>query len=175
MRIGAFWIMIDKININILIKEHFHTLYIKKYDKINYDYWAIGYLFIIPFIIAVILLLFNIKINENLGNALLTSLSILSPLMFGFFPFIYNLLDNNGISKKGRTLIKEFKSNVLFTMLLSFLSLGLLLIWVILKNNWALSFIIFFVVLVLITHILMIIQRFNFLINEFIKFKNNNE
>lgn len=195
--------MMKKIDIRLLIKEHYKTLYNIEYDKItkkeirHKDYRGIFLLFFLPLILSFILTTLFGFVEASFSNSLLTCLSILSPLMFGFFPIIYELTDNEKINPKSKEYIKEFKSNVLFTMILSFLTLGLVLFWTLINPTLTLenlqnvlkdytpliisiikyscSIIIFYFSISLGLHILMIIQRFNFLINEFIKFQMNNK
>lgn len=195
--------MMKKINIKSLLKEHYDSLYNIEYDKItkkeihHKDYRSIFLLFILPLILSIPITIFFGFVETSFSNSLLTCLSILSPLMFGFFPIIYELTDNEKINPKSKEFIKEFKANVLFTMILSFLTLGLVLFWTLInptltmKNlqlvlkeytplitsiiKFLYSMIIFYLIISLGLHILMIIQRFNFLINEFIKFQMNNK
>ena len=189
--------MINKINIINLIKEHFGTFYLKdktKKDGKRTDIPAIVLFFIVPLVISAIIIFLFGNMDVSLSNSLLTCLSILSPLMFGFFPFIYDLIDNDNINPESKSLIQEFKSNVLFTMVLSFSSLACIIIWTMLNNNLDfcllyfekdvvesiincvllfLSGVIYYLLFCLGFHILMIIQRFNFLINQYNKFKRN--
>lgn len=190
--------MISKINIYNLVKEHFNTFYLKdktKNDGKRNDVCSLFWFFIAPIIMAGVIVFFFGNMQDSLINSLLICLSILSPLMFGFFPFIYDLIDNNSVNSKSLEYVKEFKANVLFTMMLSFSSLAFIFIWTLVNNNLdfctnfltkdnstflinhillLLSSIIYYLLFCLGFHILMIIQRFNFLINEFIKFKKNN-
>lgn len=189
--------MISKINIYNLVKEHFNTFYLKdktKTDGKRNDVLALLLFFIAPMIIAGLLVFFFGNIRNQLIDSLLICLSILSPLMFGFFPFIYDLIDNKTVNPKSLDYVKEFKANVLFTMMLSFTSLAFIIIWTFANSNLdfctnldknyitvlinyillILSFIIYYFLFCLGFHILMIIQRFNFLINEYFKFKKNN-
>lgn len=174
-----------KINICTIIREHFSSLYIIKNDEKKNDYKAYFWLFGLPIVLTLIIginwksltlnpfcIEFNM-ISSNLGNSLLSSLSILSPLMFSFIPIIYSLIDNSDINADSKDYIKEFKSNVLFTMLLSFSGLGFLIVWSVFNDYWLISLVIYLLVFSLVFHILMLIQRFNFLLNEFIKFRSN--
>lgn len=195
--------MMKKIDIKSLLKEHYDSLYNIEYDKIDKkeilhkDYLSIFLLFILPLILSIPITLFLGFVETSFSNSLLTCLSILSPLMFGFFPIIYELTDNEKINPKSKEVIKEFKANVLFTMILSFLTLGLVLFWTLIEPTLTMknlqhvlkeytpsiiniikflcSMSIFYLIISLGLHILMIIQRFNFLINEFIKFRMNNK
>lgn len=194
---GTFLKMINKINILNLIKEHLSTFYLKdktKKDNKRRDGKALFLFFIVPLFVSIIIVFLFGNMNDSLSNSLLTCLSILSPLMFGFFPFIYDLIDNDNINPKSKFLIQEFKANVLFTMILSFSALACILIWTLVNNNLDfllylkkdivnnlstgillfLSGVIYYLLLCLGFHILMIIQRFNFLINQYNKFKINN-
>ena len=193
--------MMNKINIKSLIIEHYKTLYTIEYDRsnkkeiIHKDYKSILLLFVFPLLLSLIIIILFRFVNQSFNNSLLTCLSILSPLMFGFFPIIYELTDNDKINPKSKKLIKEFKTNVLFTMILSFTTLAFILFWTListtvtfdsfqyfLKENTYLiiniikslySILIYYLIICLGLHILMIIQRFNFLINEYIKFQMN--
>lgn len=190
-----------KINIVPLIKEHYNTLYLIKYidDKevCEVDYKIIFILFFLPLVIGVCIVLILGFIKLTLASSLLTCLSILSPLMFGFFPIIYDLTDNEKINPLSKNYIKEFKSNVLFTMVLSFFTLAMILLFTLIYSHlnicyiyiiskkfsiiiiksikFVFSVLIYYLIICLALHILMIIQRFNFLINEFVKFHINNK
>ena len=135
---GTFLKMINKINILNLIKEHLSTFYLKdktKKDNKRRDGKALFLFFIVPLFVSIIIVFLFGNMNDSLSNSLLTCLSILSPLMFGFFPFIYDLIDNDNINPKSKFLIQEFKANVLFTMILSFSALACILIWTLVNNN----------------------------------------
>lgn len=190
-----------KINIVPLIKEHYNTLYLIKYidDKEVYeaDYKFIFTLFFLPGVIAAGMVFILGFVKLSLASSLLTCLSILSPLMFGFFPIIYDLTDNEKINPLSKNYIKEFKSNVLFTMVLSFFTLAMILLFTLIYSHlnicyihiiskdfstiiikgikFVFSVLIYYLIICLALHILMIIQRFNFLINEFVKFQINNK
>jgi hypothetical protein len=189
---------LGKIDIRHLIKEHTNTFILKDLTKKNSfkrDNKALFVFFIFPILISIIAVRIFGNMSSSFSNSLLTCLSILSPLMFGFFPFIYDLIDNKEINPKSRYLIQQFKANVLFTMILSFTTLAVILLWTLANNNLniinnyfdektapiiinyiliSLSGIVYYLLICLSFHILMIIQRFNFLINQYNIFKNNN-
>lgn len=198
---------LGKIDIRYLIEEHINTFELKDISKtkstnrrkhgtkknMKKDKGALCLFFIVPIIISLLALWVFGNMNSSFSNSLLTCLSILSPLMFGFFPFIYDLIDNDEINPESRYLIRQFKANVLFTMILSFTTLAVILLWILadanvgIINNFdektasiiinnillILSGIIYYLLICLSFHILMIIQRFNFLINQYNIFKNN--
>lgn len=200
---------LGKIDIRYLIDEHINTFELKDIPKnksgnrrkhktrknMKKDKGALCLFFIVPIIISVLALWVFGNMSSSFSNSLLTCLSILSPLMFGFFPFIYDLIDNDEINPESKYLIQQFKANVLFTMILSFTTLAVILIWTLANTNLniinhyfdektahiiinnillILSGIIYYLLICLSFHILMIIQRFNFLINQYNIFKNNN-
>ena len=200
---------LGKIDIRYLIEEHINTFELKDIQKskssnrrkhktrknMKRDKGALCLFFIVPIIISLLASWVFGNMSSSFSNSLLTCLSILSPLMFGFFPFIYDLIDNDEINPESKYLIQQFKANVLFTMILSFTTLGVILLWILASNNLCiichyfdektastiinnillcLSAIIYYLLICLILHILMIIQRFNFLINQYNIFKNNN-
>lgn len=190
--------ILGKIDIRYLIKEHIETFILKDLTKKNAfkrDKKALFVFFILPIIISIIAIWIFGNMSSSFSNSLLTCLSILSPLMFGFFPFIYDLIDNDEINPKSKYLIQQFKANVLFTMILSFTTLAVILLWTLANTNLdiinnffdektapilikylliLLSGIVYYLLICLSFHILMIIQRFNFLINQYNIFKNNN-
>lgn len=200
---------LGKINILYLIEEHLNTFELKDIPKntsnnrrkhknqknMKKDKGALCLFFIFPIFISIFALWVFRNMSLSFSNSLLTCLSILSPLMFGFFPFIYDLIDNEEINPKNKYLIQQFKANVLFTMILSFTTLAIILLWTLINTNLIsinhyfdektsstiintilliLSGIIYYLLICLSFHILMIIQRFNFLINQYNIFKNNN-
>lgn len=160
-----------KISLVNIIKEHLQTF--KKSDGRFLVEDLIIFLGI-PTISAIVIFMFVLReIPENFVNSLLTSFSILTPLLFGLLPMTFSLIDNKFVSSNGFDLVNEFKANVLFTILLSLVLVLVLLVWF-LTVNWKFycDLIICWLFIVILLHLFLILNRFNKLINEYIKLLN---
>lgn len=161
-----------KISLNEIIKEHLNT-----FRRSDGRFLAVDLMMFlcIPIIITLVLQGFFVKgIPQVFVESLLTTFSILTPLLFGLLPMIFSLIDNEHISTNGFHLVNQFKANVLFTILLSLLLILILLIWF-LTTNWKfiIDIFIYFLFIELLLHLFLILNRFNKLINEYIKLRNN--
>ena len=163
-----------KISLTTIIKEHLQTF--KKSDGRFLVVDSIIFLGI-PILLDILIFIFFLKeIPENFINSLLTSFSILTPLLFGLLPMTFSLIDNKHVSSNGFDIVNEFKANVLFTILLSLLLILVLLLWF-LTTNWKFycNIIICWLFIVILLHLFLILNRFNKLINEYILLKNKNK
>lgn len=160
-----------KISLTDIIKEHLNTF--KKSDG-RFLVVDLVIFLVIPIILTILIFMFVLKeIPENFVNSLLTTFSILTPLLFGLLPMTFSLIENNHVSSNGYDLINEFKANVLFTILLSLVLIGILLVGF-LTTNWKFycDVIICWLCIEILLHLFLILNRFNILINEYISLKN---
>lgn len=163
-----------KISLIDIIKEHFTTF--KKSDGSLLKGDLIIF-FLIPIVLSCTIFKFITTLPEIFINSLLTSFSILTPLLFGLLPMTFSVIDNEFVSSNGYDLINEFKANVLFTILLSLLLILILLSWILINQiRIECNFIIYMLFISIILHLFLILRRFNILINEYIllkkKYKN---
>ncbi len=160
-----------KISLSDIIKEHFNTF--KKSDG-RFLVVDLVIFLVIPIILTILIFMFVLKeIPENFVNSLLTTFSILTPLLFGLLPMTFSLIENDHVSSNGYKLVNEFKANVLFTILLSLILIGILLVGF-LTTNWKFycDIIICWISIEILLHLFLILNRFNILINEYISLKN---
>lgn len=164
----------DKLSLKPIIDDHLKTF--KKSDG-NYIIKDIVIFLGMPLMfIFTIGLFFSIDIPKEYIDSLLVAFSILTPLLFGLMPMIFNIIENKRVSKKGYKLLREYKANILFTIILSIFLILILLIWYLTLNlKPILNIIIYFLFIEIILHLFLILQRFNTLIEEFIKLQNKNE
>lgn len=160
-----------KISLKDIIKEHLNTF--RKSDG-RFLVMDLMIFLGIPIVLTILIFMFVLKeLPENFINSLLTSFSILTPLLFGLLPMTFSLIENDYVSSKGYELVNEFKANVLFTILLSFILIVGLLIWF-LTVNWKFQcdILICWLFIEVMLHLFLILNRFNILINEYISLKN---
>lgn len=160
-----------KISLKDIIKEHLNTF--RKSDG-RFLVMDLMIFLGIPIVLTILIFMFVLKeLPENFINSLLTSFSILTPLLFGLLPMTFSLIENDYVSSNGYELVNEFKANVLFTILLSFILIVGLLIWF-LTVNWKFQYdiLICWLFIEVMLHLFLILNRFNILINEYISLKN---
>ena len=113
-----------KISLTDIIKEHLNTF--RKSDG-SFLVVDLGIFLLIPIVLTILIFVFVLKeMPENFVNSLLTTFSILTPLLFGLLPMTFSLIENDYVSSNGYKLVNEFKANVLFTILLSLVLVGIL-------------------------------------------------
>ena len=160
----------NKFSIIPIVKEH-----LKTFKKVDGNYFIKDLIIIlgIPFLgIVIFNCIFKEGLPNNIINSLLTVFIILTPLLFTLLPLIYSLIENKYVSSKGRFLLREFKANTLFTIVLSFIFLIILLICSLEYYRILLSLIIYFLFIEIILHLCLIIIRFNILMDSLIELQN---
>lgn len=166
--------MLGKIDIRKILKEHNDTLILKTTkDKVVKDEPICFLFFIFPFMISIGYYLLNGGFSKETVITLLITFSIFTPLLFSLLPIIYDL-SNKKLSNYGFELVNEFKSNVLFVILVSLTTLSLLIMEFLLYGkgiNSIFTIIILGLFINIALTILMIIQSFNFFMNQFIKMR----
>ncbi|MCC7562087.1 MAG: hypothetical protein KO253_04575 [Methanobrevibacter arboriphilus] len=198
--------LFNKIDLWYVIKEHFNTLYdhsLKENKENDVKKKSKGDLFVfigIPIIFGLILTFLTINSRIDFSGIFLTSLSIFTPIMFSVLSIIYSLSQKN-LTKKGFRVLKEFKFNVLFVIILSLVTILLLIInsidislfqnpffmvnLIIDYNNLNLHINLYFSIIIFILNfliygsiinigltMLMVLQRFDYVMNKVIR---NNE
>lgn len=141
------------------------------------DQSNISLFFIFPLLVSVILVLFtwnnnNFESNKQLMESLLISLTIFTPMMFSVLSIIYSMSQKK-LTLKGFRKLKEFKYNVLFVILISLVALFSCIIFILnICNFWLyiviLKTIIFYLLGNIGLTILMIIKRFDYIMDQII-------
>ena len=173
--------MFDKISIANIIKDHISTLRNNKTRKISY--LDITLFFLLPFFISGFIVYLGISLNDALVNALITSLSIFSALLFNLLLLVYDVSEKklylpettdpveNKRRIKTRELLREIYINISFSILVSIISVSTLLIYflkvsscVFLSINicslqWLLALVIYYLTIQFALNLFMILKR----------------
>lgn len=162
----------SKVDVRKIVSEHYNTLYnYRKGDK-KKDKKDIFTFFGIPFIISVILVFLSKgSLESSITDSILISLSIFTPILFSLLVAIYSINRERLKKKKVYKVIKEFKANVSFTIIISLITIFFTVIYS--MNIWGdyyylsvLSFIIIFLVGIIGLTLLQILKRWNYLLDE---------
>lgn len=159
-----------KFSVKPIITEH-----LKTFKKVDGDYIIkdLSVLLGVPLVfIIVFALVFSEGLPDIFVNSLLTVFTILTPLLFALLPLVFSLIENKKVSSSGRISLKEFKANILFTILLSFIFLIVLLFCSLGYLRFWLSLGVYFLFVEVVLHLCLIIQRFNILMDSFISLQN---
>jgi hypothetical protein len=137
--------MFTKISVASIVKDHINTLKSNQTNRIYYP--DIFLFFFLPAILSGLMVYFGISLNDSLVNALITSFSIFSALLFNLLLLVYDIAgkDNNKISatdplevKKNvqrRELLRQIYVNVSFSILISIVSVVVLLVYFLRSSN----------------------------------------
>ena len=159
----------SKIDVTKIIVDHYHTLYNNKSGKKRKDLFTF---FGIPIIVSAILIfLLNGKLNTDISNSLLMFLSIFTPILFSLLVAIYSINRKRLTKRKTHQIVKEFKSNISFLIIISLVSIFLLVIYSMkLSENdlylQILTFIIIFLFGVIGLTLLQVLKRWNVLLDR---------
>ncbi|GLI12361.1 hypothetical protein MARBORIA2_14510 [Methanobrevibacter arboriphilus] len=116
----------SKIDITKILIDHIKTLKNNKTKRRIKDLFTF---FIIPLIFAlVIVILFNGRLSSDASNSILLALSIFAPIMFSLLISIYSINRKRLTKQRTHKIVKEFKNNVSFILVLCLLSLFFLII-----------------------------------------------
>lgn len=139
--------------------------------------------FFLPAAIASLTGYLGISLNDGLVNALITSFSIFSALLFNLLLLVYNISEKkvdlpqtndqveNKRRAKSRELLQEIYINVSFSILVSITTIAALLTYFLKVSNckilsidvcslqWLLSFVIYYLVIQFILDLFMILKR----------------
>ena len=159
--------MSTKFSISGIIKDHINTLY--KYDNKGRDWISIVIDLILPFIIAIILIVFRIIIIRSEFNVILTAFSIFAALLLNLMILIYSIMnkekskDEKQQDHQKLKLLKETYENIHFTVLISVIIIFLILIMLFIPFNICiellLSFIVYYFIFTFIFTLFMILKR----------------
>ncbi len=163
--------MFNKVNIWLIVSDHVSTL--RNYA--NNKVW-IGdiLLFLLTPIAAALLLTFVLRFELNIDaiNALITSLSVFSALLFNLLLLIYDILrkESGGPTQANlrRKFLSQIYANISFSILVAVISIALLLLLFIETRlpyfTLALNLVIYFLVINFILTLLMILKRVHILL-----------
>ena len=184
--------MFDNINVWVIVKGHLKTLKVYRSDKTSTE--DVILFLVIPFLGALSLVLFlDYRLDVDAINALITSLSVFSGLLFNLLLLIYDLLrkentkDDSKIipeesirdeskeiseevsSSLRRTFLSHIYAHISFTILTAVLSITLLL-FLFIKINFpiltiSINVAVIFLIINFILTMLMILQRVHILIS----------
>lgn len=170
---------LNKINILPIIKKHFDTFYNNR-EVENRDLIEILIYLFIPLVISIVLVIYTLNYDfdeiNSFNNSLLIFLTIFTPAMFGMLSVIYSL-SSKKFTVTGYKLLKEFNVNVLFIILISIITLIISLLFSLnlfkyteycLLYNSILRIIIYSLSQLIILTSLIVLIRFNKLINAII-------
>lgn len=174
---NAFFIVFStKIDVSIIILNHFNTLKSYKDSKYYKDFLTF---FIYPLFISIFLVfVLNGRLNHQAIDTISIALSIFIPIMFSLLISIFSLNKNNIDSNRSYNIIIQFKDNVSFIILVSISLLVLISLYYIniFKFKVGLfSFLVIYLLLVIFLSLLMILKRWNYLLQKFLEELNPNE
>jgi amino acid transporter len=170
----------ENINVWVIVKDHLKTLKVYRSDKTSTE--DVILFLVIPFLGALSLVLFlDYRLDVDAINALITSLSVFSGLLFNLLLLIYDLLrkentkdDSKEISEEvssslRRTFLSHIYAHISFTILTAVLSITLLL-FLFIKINFpiltiSINVAVIFLIINFILTMLMILQRVHILIS----------
>jgi len=173
--------MFTKISVLSIIKDHISTL---KNNKTNRIYFPdIVLFFILPAAIAGALTYLRVQLNDALVNALITSFSIFSALLFNLLLLVYDISGKNSAQSKSRDplevrrgiqrheLLKEIYVNVSFSILISTITVVILLAYFLKTDNcnflmvnicslqWLLALIVYYFSIQFLLTLFMVLKR----------------
>jgi hypothetical protein len=173
--------MFDKISIANIIKDHISTLKNNKTRKTSY--LDITLFFLIPLAISSFIVYVGMSLNDALVNALITSLSIFSALLFNLLLLVYDISEKkSGLPEatdpvenkrriKTRELLREIYINISFSILVSIITVATLLIYFLKTSNctlfsintcsfqWLLALVIYYLTIQFALNLFMILKR----------------
>lgn len=173
---------LEKISPCKIITGHLDTLYDASLEenegieKVR-DQSDLTLFFIFPVVVSVILVMFTwhnntFEANKSLMESLLIALTIFTPIMFSVLSIVYSLTRHK-LTLEGFRKLKEFKFNVLFVILVSLLALFFCIIFILNISSSesyivALKLIIFYLLGNIGLTILMILKRFDYIMDQII-------
>ena len=123
--------MNSKPGFRAVIKDHFATLVVGDTSKRSLLDFVLFYL--VPIIVGVVLVKFNLIFGRSLGYALIIALSVFAGLLFNVLLWILNIAsktrsENEKLSANSLRFLKGICSNVAYAVLISLLTIGAILL-----------------------------------------------
>ena len=162
--------MMDKINFFKIIQDHIHTL--KDFDTKKYKLGDLILFFISPLVVGFLFIKFNFRLDDDIANVLVTSLSIFAALLFNLLLLIYNIILKPDNSESGANFknkfLKEIFSNISFCILISIFTIMLLIISFldIQKLETILTFLVYYFISLFILTLFMVLKRVHILLTK---------
>jgi len=159
--------MLKKINIIGIISNHLKTLYNENTGKLGLDDFVTFLL--IPLIITVGLLFFDIRLTDSAITIIITTLSILVGLLFNVIVIIFDIIKRDNTKKLKNRILNELLTNISFSIILSILIILVTLITYF-TNKWICIIstgLVYFLLSIYFMTVLMILKRmYTLFINE---------
>lgn len=165
--------MFDNINVWMIVRDHLKTLKYYREDRTSAE--DVTLFLIIPILASLaIVLLLDYRLNVDAINALITSLSVFSGLLFNLLLLIYELLRKEDTEKETSdvrvTFLSHIHAHISFTILTAVLTITLLLFLFIEIHlpplTAAVNVAVIFLIINFVFTLLMILQRVHILISE---------
>lgn len=137
--------MFTKISVAGIVKDHISTLKSNQTNQIYYP--DIFLFFLLPAILSSLMVYSGVPLNDGLVNALITSFSIFSALLFNLLLLVYDIAGKSSDEIKvtdpleikkvaqRRELLREIYVNVSFSILISTISVVVLLTYFLKTTN----------------------------------------
>jgi hypothetical protein len=180
--------MLNRINVLRIIKDHFLALKSNKTGKVLFS--DVFIFFGIPLLLSILLVYFNVLLDKDIVNLLITIFSIFVGLLFNLLLLIFDISEKLNFSKsKGvksslhaeniqerkrekflKSILHETYVNISFCILLSILDICILLLFFVNKENCIfiriISLFSYFPLFLFILTLLMILKRVYILLSD---------
>jgi len=167
--------ILEKVNITQIYKDHFDTLRNDNSKKISFDDYF-TFLFL-PITISIILTIQNITFSADVTNITITSLAILVGLLINVIVLIFGLIKRNQNDKLKARILTQLVSNISFAILISLQSILLILLTFI--NNRIIEQVVYWLLYINLSYffitIFMILKRLHKVFKNEISEVNNSE
>lgn len=168
LRICCFKVISEKIDITNILVDEFKTGKRTKKSRLKETFTFLG----IPFILATIIIsLLHGHFSIYTIDAILVSLTILTPIMFSFILAIFSIDKELLRNKKDHRIVKEFNDNVSFVIIICLLTIFLILIKTLFKelvgfSDAIMDFFIVWALIIIGFKFLQTLNKLNFLTKE---------
>jgi len=189
-----------KISVASIVKDHINTLRSDRTKRIYYP--DIILFFVIPAILSFLMIYNEISLSDGLVNALITSFSIFSALLFNLLLLVYDIAGKNSDDTKTppsnkvadpleirradqrRELLREIYVNVSFSILISTVSVVILLTYFLKVKNcflwnidicsfqWLLAAIVYYLSIQFLLTMFMVLKRIYKLLARAFEFRS---
>lgn len=164
--------MFDKINIKVIVVDHLQTL--RAHDTQKTSRGDLALFFVVPFLLAGVLLRARPLLAPELVDVLATSLSVFAALLFNLILLMYDIMSRTNEEQRHQPfrhgLIQEVYKNVSFCILVAVVALLLLLISFfsacVHSLAIAVAFLVYYFVGVFILSLFMVLKRIHVLLHR---------
>lgn len=151
--------LLSKINITSIVKNHLNTLVNDNDKRPEFDDWLT--FLIIPIVVAITLSYFDVNLNKDVVNVIITALSIFVGLLFNVVVLVFDIINKESTTAIKKRLMNEIITNISYCILLSLVAI-LISLFVFLDNCFVvktISFIIYFLLSNFLVTLLMVLKR----------------